>query len=302
MAERGISGNVDHPADDRRIWIVTGASSGFGRAIAEAALERGDVVVGTARRLGGTLEDLVEGAPAGRAHALALDVTDPDGVRGAVDEVVSRFGKVDVLVNNAGYGSVGAVEEFSMEELREHMETMFFGAVELTKAVLPDMRERRSGAIVQMSSFGGQVAYPGFGSYCAAKFALEGLSEALAGEVAPFGIKVLIVEPGAFRTGCGGSGMRRSREIEDYRASVGPTREAVDAMDGTQPGDPKKAARAILAALDAEEPPLRLPLGADAVEGIRNKLEGVRAEIEAWEAVALDTSLDEGGREEAASR
>jgi NAD(P)-dependent dehydrogenase (short-subunit alcohol dehydrogenase family) len=154
------------------------------------------------------------------------------------------------------------------------------------------MRERRSGAIVQMSSMGGQLAFPGFGSYCAAKFALEGLSEALAGEVAPFGVKVLIVEPGAFRTGFGGTRMRRSREIEAYNASVGGTRELVKNMDQTQPGDPRKAAEAILLALDAEETPLRLPLGADAVENIRDKLDSVRAEMDRWEAVSLDTALD----------
>lgn len=274
-----------------RVWFITGCSSGFGRAIAEAALSRGDTVVATARRQE-ALSDLVEGAPEGKAHTLALDVTDPEQVSRAVDEAIRRTGQIDVLVNNAGYGSVGAVEEFTMEELRAQFETMFFGAVELTRAVLSLMRERRSGAIVQMSSMGGQLAFPGFGSYCAAKFALEGLSEALAGEVAPFGVKVLIVEPGAFRTGFGGTRMRRSREIEAYNASVGGTRELVKNMDQTQPGDPRKAAEAILLALDAEETPLRLPLGADAVENIRDKLDSVRAEMDRWEAVSLDTALD----------
>lgn len=249
-------------------------------------------MVATARRPE-SLDDLVSGAPEGSALALGLDVTNPERVRTAVEEVLAGFGRVDVLVNNVGYGSVGAVEEFSMEELREHFETtMFFGAVELTKAVLPHMRERGSGAVVQISSFGGQVAYPGFGSYCAAKFALEGLSEALAAEVAPFGIKVLIVEPGAFRTGFGESRMRRSPEIEAYDVSVGPTREALDNMDATQPGDPRKAASAILTALDAEKTPLRLPLGADAVAGIRVHMDSVRAELDTWEAVSLNTALD----------
>ena len=282
--------SVGDSRNQRRIWLVTGASSGFGRAIAEAALERGDAVVATARRPE-SLDDLVSGAPEGSALALGLDVTDPGQLRAAIEEVLAGFGRVDVLVNNAGYGSVGAVEEFSMEELREHFETMFFGAVELTKAVLPHMRERGSGAVVQISSFGGQVAYPGFGSYCAAKFALEGLSEASAAEVAPFGIKVLIVKPGAFRTGFGGSRMRRSPEKGAYDASVGPTREAVYNMDATQPGDPRKAASAILTALDAEKTPLRLPLGADAVAGIRVHMDSVRAELDAWEAVSLNTAL-----------
>ncbi len=283
--------SVEGGRDQQRVWLVTGASSGFGRAIAEAALERGDAVVATARRPE-VLDDLVSGAPEGSVLALGLDVTDPQQISRAVDEILAGFGRVDVLVNNAGYGSVGAVEEFSMEELREHFETMFFGAVELTKAVLPRMRERGSGAIVQISSMGGQLAFPGFGSYCAAKFALEGLSEALAGEVAPFGIKVLIVEPGVFRTGFGGSRMNRSLEIEAYRDSVGGTREMVDSMDQTQPGDPKKAARAILTALDAEKTPLRLPLGADAIEGIRAHMDSMRADLDTWEAVSQDTALD----------
>ncbi len=283
--------SVESGWDQQRVWLVTGASSGFGRAIAEVALERGDAVVATARRPE-VLDDLVSGAPEGSVLALGLDVTDPQQINRAVDEILAGFGRVDMLVNNAGYGSVGAVEEFSMEELREHFETMFFGAVELTKAVLPRMRERGSGAIVQISSMGGQLAFPGFGSYCAAKFALEGLSEALAGEVAPFGIKVLIVEPGAFRTGFGGSRMRRSPEIEAYRDSVGGTRELVDGMDQTQPGDPKKAARAILTALDARETPLRLPLGVDAIENIRAHMDSTRVDLDAWEAVSQDTELD----------
>lgn len=279
-------------SSEGRIWLVTGTSSGFGRSIAGAAVSRGDTVIATARRLE-TIEDLAADSREGTVHPMALDVTDPVQIGRVVDEVVDRFGRVDVLVNNAGYGSVGAVEEFGMDELRGQFETMFFGAVELTKAVLPHMRARRSGDIVQISSFGGQVAYPGFGSYCAAKFALEGLSEALAAEVKPLGIGVLVVEPGAFRTGFGGGRMQRSNEIEDYRGSVGGTREAVDGMDGAQPGDPTRAAEAILAALDADETPLRLPLGADAVEGIRTKLDSVRAEVEAWENVALNTALDE---------
>lgn len=283
-----------NPGDstDGRIWLVTGTSSGFGRSIAEAAISRGNTVVATARRTE-ALEDLVKASPEGAVHPMALDVTDPDQIDEVVSEVIDRFGQIDVLVNNAGYGSVGAVEEFGMDGLRAQFETMFFGAVELTKAVLPHMRERRSGSVVQISSFGGQVAYPGFGSYCAAKFALEGLSEALAAEVKPLGIRVLIVEPGAFRTGFGGGRMQRSNALEDYRDSVGATREAVDNMDGAQPGDPAKAAEAIITALDAEETPLRLPLGADAVEGIRNKLDDVRAEIDAWENVARDTALEE---------
>jgi NAD(P)-dependent dehydrogenase (short-subunit alcohol dehydrogenase family) len=203
------------------------------------------------------------------------------------------FGRIDVLVNNAGYGSVGAVEEIDANDLRVLMDTMFFGAVALTQAVLPHMRAQGSGAIVQMSSQGGQFAFPGVGAYCAAKFALEGLSEALAGEVAPLGIRTLIVEPGNFRTECGGSRMHHSREIDSYSEIVGPTRAFIDGVDGTQEGDPRKAAAAVLAALDAANPPLRLALGADAVQAIRAKHERLRADLDAWEAVSRGTAFDE---------
>ena len=193
-----------------RVWLVTGGSSGFGRAIAEAALARGDGVAATARRAG-RLGDLVSGAPEGRALAVGLDLADPEGPGRVVEEVLNSFGRIDVLVNNAGHGQVGAVEETTEEELREIFDVHVFGPAALVRAVLPAMRGQRSGAIVQMSSFGGQVAYPGFGAYCATKFALEGFSEALAPEVAPFGVKVLIVEPGAFRTGFSGGALARSR-------------------------------------------------------------------------------------------
>src|SRR5919112_5733547 len=251
---------------------------------------RRDAVVATARRPE-ALKDLLEGAPEGRAHPLALDVTNPEQIREAVAEATDRFGRVDVLVNNAGYGSGGGGEGVTMGGVRGDFGTMFFGAVELTKEVLPGMRERGSGAIVQMSSMGGQVAVPGSGSYCAARLALEGLSGALAGEVKPFGVKVVVVEPGAFRTGFAGARLHRSREIGAYQDSVGPLRDLIDGSDQNQPGDPKKAARAILAALDAEETPLRLVLGADAVEAIRNKLDSTRAELDRWEAVSRDTAL-----------
>jgi len=274
-----------------RVWLITGGSSGFGRALAEAALARGNRVAATARRAE-RLEDLVRQAP-DRALAVALDVTDPEAVRRAVGEVLERFGRLDVLVNNAGHGQVGAVEETTEEELREIFDVHVFGPAALVRAVLPAMRERRSGAIVQMSSFGGQVAYPGFSAYCATKFALEGFSEALAPEVEPFGIKVLIVEPGAFRTGFSGGALAQSRETPEYAETVGPTREMITGMNGTQPGDPAKAAQAIIAALDSEDTPLRLPLGADAVDGIRGKLDSVRAELDRWEAVATSTAFDE---------
>jgi NAD(P)-dependent dehydrogenase (short-subunit alcohol dehydrogenase family) len=267
-----------------RVWLITGCSTGFGQAIARAALEAGDEVVATARRVD-ALDDLV----AAGARAAALDVTDA----AAIERLAGEVGRVDVLVNNAGIGTVGAVEEMTMDELRSALEVMFFGAVALTKAVLPGMRERGSGTIVQMSSQGGQLTYPGYGAYCAAKYALEGLSDALAAEVAPLGIRVLIVEPGAFRTGLLGASMHRSRELEAYAATAGATRAGAAAMHGTQEGDPAKAAAAILRAIDADDPPLRLALGEDAVEAIRAQHAKLAADLAAWEDVSVATKLDD---------
>ncbi|WP_169987746.1 oxidoreductase [Microbispora sp. H10836] len=272
-----------------RVWLITGCSAGFGRELAEAALAAGDRVMATARRPE-TLAALAE--PGGdRVRASRLDVTDVASVDAAVAGTLSAFGRIDVVVNNAGHGSVGAVEELSMSDLRALMEVMFFGAVTVTKAVLPHLRCQGSGTVVQMSSMGGQLSMPGFGAYCAAKFALEGLSEALAAEVAPFGVRVLIVEPGAFRTEFGGHRMHRSKPIDAYRASAGVTRAFVDGMDGTQPGDPAKAARAILGVLDEAEPPLRLALGDDAVDALRAHHEMLRADLDRWEKLSRAMSI-----------
>lgn len=270
-----------------RVWLITGCSSGFGRALADAALARGDCVVATARRLD-SIDDLV----GDRVLRAPLDVTRQDQIEAATRAAVERFGRIDVLVNNAGYSSVGAVEELEMDDLRLMMETMFFGAVALTQAVLPHMRERGSGTIVQMSSQGGHMSFAGGGAYSAAKFALEGLSEALADEVKPHGIRTLIVEPGAFRTDMMGARFRRSRELEAYAATVGQARAYLERARGTQPGDPRKAARAILTALDAPDPPLRLALGADAVDAIRAKHERLRADLEKWEALSRETGFN----------
>ncbi|MDT7575568.1 MAG: hypothetical protein QOH17_1901 [Pseudonocardiales bacterium] len=275
-----------------QVWFVTGASSGFGRAIAEAALQEGDTVVAAVRRTA-ALDDLVAAYP-GRVDPVALDVTDGSAIGGAVDGVLERHGRVDVLVNNAGRTQVGAVEETTDAELRGLFDLHFFGPAALTRALLPHMRERGSGAVVMMSSVGGQVAPPGFGAYSATKFAVEALAEALAAEVAPFGIKVLVVEPGAFRTNLFGPGAAvMSEENEAYADTAGRTRRMVESGDGSQPGDPAKAARAILAALAAEKSPLRLPLGGDSVEAITDHLDGVRTELTAWEKVSRGTDFDE---------
>jgi NAD(P)-dependent dehydrogenase (short-subunit alcohol dehydrogenase family) len=273
---------------DSRTWLVTGATSGFGRTITEAALERGDSVVATSRHTDG-LDDL---AGDDRVLITRLDVTDAAQREAAVAAALDRFGRIDVLVNNAGRTQVGAVEETTDDELRFLFELHFFAPVALTRLVLPAMRAQGSGAIVQMSSVGGQVTAPGFSAYCATKFALEGLTQTLQEEVEPFGIRVLIVEHGAFRTGLfRPDAAYLSDEMPEYTDIVGPTRTYVRDGHLEQPGDPVKAAAAIVAALDADEPPLRLVLGADAIGNIRRHLQSVSAELDAWEAVGAATAL-----------
>jgi NAD(P)-dependent dehydrogenase (short-subunit alcohol dehydrogenase family) len=272
-----------------RVWLITGASSGFGHAIAEAAVAADDIVVATARNAK-VLAGIAAEHP-GQVEAVTLDVTDMAAIEATVRDVIARHGRIDVLVNNAGRSHVGAAEETSDAELRSLFDVHVFGPAALMRAVLPHMRERRSGAIVQMSSMGGQMSFAGFSAYSGTKFALEGMSEALADEVRPLGIKVLIVEPGAFRTGLFGS-TTDSEQIADYSATVGPTRQMVRAGDGQQPGDPAKAAAAIIAAIEASETPLRLPLGDDAVDAISGHLDTVRAELTTWERIARDTRLD----------
>ncbi|GAA3515240.1 oxidoreductase [Actinocatenispora rupis] len=273
-----------------RVWLVTGASSGFGRAITEAAVAAGDIVVAAARRTA-PLDDLVAAYP-DQVETLALDVTDLTAVDAAVESVATRHGRIDVLVNNAGRGMVGAVEETADADLRDLMDLHFFGPAALTRAVLPHMRRRGSGAIVQLTSMGGRFAFAGVGAYCATKFALEGLSEALAAEVAPHGIRVLIVEPGAFRTGFAGAAeLQPSADSDAYRDTVGPVRTRLPGGSGQEPGDPAKAAAAILTALDADEPPLRLPLGSDAADAIADHLDRARTELGAWEKLTRSTDF-----------
>jgi NAD(P)-dependent dehydrogenase (short-subunit alcohol dehydrogenase family) len=264
-----------------KVWLVTGAGSGFGRAITSAATEAGDIVVGTSRKPGG--------------ETVQLDITDTAAITRVVNEVIAEHGRIDVLVNNAGRGQVGALEETTDAELRSLFDVHVFGPAALARAVLPHMRARRSGAIVQMSSFGGRVSMPGFSAYCGTKFALEGMSEALAEEVRPLGITVLIVEPGAFRTSFSGPALHESTTLDAYAATVGPTRSMIKGIDGTQPGDPDKAAFAILAALDADQTPLRLPLGNDSVDAIIKHAEEVRSEMTAWEHISRSTDFTASG-------
>jgi NAD(P)-dependent dehydrogenase (short-subunit alcohol dehydrogenase family) len=222
-----------------------------------------------------------------------LDVTDTARIAAVVAEVILWYGRIDVLVNNAGHSQIGAVEETTDRELRDLMDVHLFGPAALTRAVLPHMRRQGSDAIVQISSMGGQLSFAGFGAYSATKCALEGLSEALAQEVAPYGIKVLIVEPGAFRTSLFGSALYQSPAMDAYQETVGPTRDMAAGAHGMQPGDPAKAAAAILAALDAEQTPLRLPLGSDAVDALVTHADSVRKELLAWEHTARGTAFDD---------
>ncbi|MCX5227123.1 oxidoreductase [Streptomyces sp. NBC_00233] len=273
-----------------KVWLITGANSGFGRAFAEAAIAAGDIVVAAARRTE-TLDDLVAAHP-DQVDPVVLDVTDTAAVDTVVAEVAERHGRIDVLVNNAGRTHVGSVEETSDAELRSLFDVHVFGPAALTRAVLPHMRARRSGAIVQLSSVGGQMSMAGFGAYSATKFALEGMSEALAAEVRPLGIDVLIVEPGAFRTSLFGNHSLSGDGIADYTETVGATRAFVETGGGRQKGDPAKAAAAVLAALNADETPLRLALGDDSIDTILGHLEQVRADVTTWEKVGRDTKLD----------
>jgi len=272
------------------VWFITGASSGFGRAFAQHALDRGYRVVATARHVA-KLADLAAAAP-DRVLLQPLDVTVPAQAEAAVAAALARFGRIDVLFNNAGYGIVGAVEETPDAELRAQMETNFFGAVNVTRAALPALRRQRSGAIVNVSSMGGQMSFGGFGAYSASKFALEGLSEALAQELAPFGLKVLIVEPGAFRTSfAAADALRHMPPMDAYRDSIGGTRAFAHGMHGTQAGNPAQVPAAVELALAAPTTPLRLQLGADAVDAVRAHAERLLQDLAAWEQVGRDTAF-----------
>ncbi|MEU6544317.1 SDR family NAD(P)-dependent oxidoreductase [Streptomyces sp. NPDC046859] len=273
-----------------KVWLITGASSGFGRALAELALADGDVVVGAVRRPE-ALDDLVAAHP-DQMEALRLDVAETGAAEAAVADVVARHGRIDVLVNSAGRTHVGAFEETTEQELRALFDLHVFGPAALVRAVLPHMRGRRSGAIVQLSSMGGQMSFAGFSAYSGTKFALEGMSEALADEVADFGIRVLIVEPGAFRTSLFETGRAGASADSGLYPKVSGTRAFVEGGDGSQPGDPAKAAALIVAALEAERTPLRLPLGDDGVSAVLNHLDQVREDIAPWEKSARATAFD----------
>lgn len=272
-------------------WLITGCSSGLGRALAEAVIGTGHNAIVTARSVS-SVADLAETTPE-RVLAVALDVTRPDQVVSAVQQAQKRFAGVDVLVNNAGYGYRGAVEEGDDADVRTLFETHFFGTVAMIKAVLPGMRGRRRGAIVNISSIGAQLTPVGSGYYSAAKAAIEGLSGALRGELAPLGISVTVVEPGAFRTDFAGRSLAQSANvIDDYAATAGQRRKERDTMHGNQPGDPAKAGAAILAAVESPEPPPFLLLGADALAAYRYVADKRAKDIANWEQLTTSTDFD----------
>lgn len=272
----------------QRVWMITGTSQGFGHELVRAALERGDLVIATSRDPQKVTAAFPQSAP--RLLAVPMNLRDAGQISSGVQAGLTRFGRIDVLVNNAGHGMFGAVEEATDEEIAHLYETNIYGLLRVTRAVLPHMRMRRSGHIVNLSSVGGLIGIPGFGIYNSTKFAVEGLSEALAKEVAPFGVRVTIVEPGPFRTNFLGDSLTRTGKIvADYEETVGRARAALASRHGKQPGDPVRAASAIITAVTAENPPLHLLLGSFAYDTIAAKLENMRKEFEAWRQVALST-------------
>ncbi|MFC6080238.1 oxidoreductase [Sphaerisporangium aureirubrum] len=273
-------------------WLITGCSTGLGRALAEAVLARGDNAVVTARDVS-SVRDLADAHPR-NALALTLDVTERDQVEKAVRRAEEHFGAVDVLVNNAGYGYRAAVEEGDEADVRRLFDTNFFGAVALIKAVLPGMRARRSGAIVNISSIGARITPAGSGYYAAAKSALEGMTGSLRKELAPLGITAMSVEPGGFRTDFAGRSLTQSATpIPDYAETAGKRRKEHDTVHGTQPGDPAKAAHAIITAVESPEPPGLLLLGEDAITMFRGVLDADRASLDTWARLGADTAVDE---------
>jgi NADP-dependent 3-hydroxy acid dehydrogenase YdfG len=278
---------------NQRVWFITGASTGFGRLLAEEVLKAGGKVIATARNLDKVKN--IEAQYPQTAKALALDVTDAGQVDSAVTQAFAQFGQVDVLVNNAGYGVAGAIEEVSEAEFMPMFETNVFGLLRVTRAFLPHLRKQRSGHILNLSSIGGVVASPGMGFYNATKFAVEGISEALAGELAPLGIRVTIIEPGPFRTDfLGRSGVVAKTRIADYDSTAGNMRRYFAENDGKQKGDPLRAVHAMMQVVESPEPPLRLLLGASALERSRSKLHNWEKEIATWEKVTVGADFPEG--------
>jgi NADP-dependent 3-hydroxy acid dehydrogenase YdfG len=274
----------------QKIWMITGASRGFGAEIAKAVLVTGDKVIATARKVS-ALDYLGKDS---NAFAVALDVTDEPQAKKAVDAGLKQFGRIDVLVNNAGYGLLGAVEESSAQEVENIYRTNVFGLLNVTRAVLPSMRERKSGHIINISSIGGYSSFPGWGVYSSTKFAVEGITEFLHGELAPLNIHATVVEPGFFRTDFldSGSLVTTANVINDYADTVGKMRDFAEGHNHQQPGNPNKLAQAILQLAKAAEPPLRLPLGTDTLKRIADKNAFVEKETETWRSISVFTDSE----------
>jgi NAD(P)-dependent dehydrogenase (short-subunit alcohol dehydrogenase family) len=278
---------------DNPVWLITGCSTGFGRELAKAVLERGWRAVVTARDAS-KVEDIVKGHE-DRAIVLPLDVQNTEQIADAVKQTTQRFGRIDALVNNAGYGYLAAIEEGEDDVVRDMFETNVFGLVDMTKAVLPVMRAQKSGIVINVSSIGGLASFAATGYYHGTKYAVEGISESLAAEVKPLGIDVLIVEPGPFRTNWAGPSIKSSAtEIGDYAATAGERRKQTAARSGAQVGDPVRAAHAIIEAATADTPPLRLLLGKAALQLARKKLDTLKHDFDTWEKTTIGADFPEG--------
>ncbi|WP_438479569.1 SDR family NAD(P)-dependent oxidoreductase [Oleiharenicola lentus] len=275
----------------KKIWFITGSARGFGRAITEAVLAAGHSVVATARRPE-QLDSLVQRYGA-RIHPVAMDVTAPAEVQRAVDAAVQTFGRIDVVLNNAGYGSTDAFEDITPESFAQHLDTNFWGVVNVTRAVLPVLRQQGHGHIVQTSSIAGRLAVPGMSAYSAAKFAVEGFSESLAQEIKPLGLHLTLIEPGGFRTDFADAAKVSPAPSAPYAATVGVIRDYLTAHAGQEPGDPRKGAAVILQLAEQANPPLRLPLGSDALVFIRSRYEESLAELNRQEALIRSTDFDD---------
>ncbi len=280
-----------------KVWFITGCSTGFGRELAKEVLAAG-YRAAVASRNTDDVKDIVDAHP-DNAIAVKLDVTKPDEISAAVEQVQSKFGQIDVLVNNAGIGYFGAIEESEEDEVRRMFEINFFGLANVTKAVLPILRKQRSGHILNVASIGGLVGFPAVGFYNATKFAVDGFSESLAKEVAPLGIKVTVIAPSGFRTDWAGRSANNSKiVIDDYKETAGTNKDNIRGYSGNQPGDPVRAAKAMIKAVESENPPLRLLLGEAALKGARNKLDVLKKDFDAWEetTVGADFPKEEQGK------
>lgn len=277
-------------SSQKKVWLITGSSRGFGRSLAEAVLAHGDQLIATARnpeQLHGLVERYGE-----NVRTVELDVTKPEQARAAVSVAVDTFGRLDVVVNNAGYANVAAIEDATEEDMRAQIETDLWGVIHVTRAALPVLRKQRSGHFVQFSSVGGRVGTPGLAAYQTAKFGVEGFSEVLAREVEPLGIKVTIIEPGGFATDWAGSSMHTTEPSEDYQDTVGRLHSRFRQQGGTAAGDPAKAAQAIITIVNEKQPPLRLLLGTDALLVVRHADQAKLAEIDRWEHLSRSTNVD----------